>query len=128
VEDNAAVILGERGNGSAPWAMFHVTWTEWKNMFSLEIYCQAGKMRVEGLQGSYGPQKLDIYTMSPELGPPEIETIEYGAEDVSWDREWEHFREALLDEDERPLLGDLESAAYAWSCVEAAQASAIAPA
>jgi predicted dehydrogenase len=125
VEDNAAVILGvpaaDGGTGRRePWAMFHVTWTEWKNMFSLEIYCRTGKLRVEGLQGSYGPQKLDIYEMSPELGPPEVETIEYDPADVSWEAEWRHFREALLDEDERPLLGDLESAAYAWACVEEA--------
>jgi predicted dehydrogenase len=122
VEDNAAVILGlpadDDAGRRAPWAMFHVTWTEWKNMFSLEIYCRTGKLRVEGLQGSYGPQKLDIYTMSAELGPPVIETIEYDPRDVSWEAEWQHFRDAVISGDERPLLGDLESAGYAWSCVE----------
>jgi predicted dehydrogenase len=123
VEDNAVVVLGAAGADQrrAPWATFHVSWTEWKNMFSLEIYCRTGKLRVEGLQGSYGPQKLDIYTMSPELGPPEIETIEYEPGDVSWDGEWKHFRAAIIEQDERPLLGDLQSAAYAWSCVEEAQ-------
>jgi predicted dehydrogenase len=123
VEDNAVVVLGgsDEADRAAPWATFHVTWTEWKNLFSLEIYCRTGKLRVEGLQGSYGPQKLDIYAMSPELGPPEIETIEYDPRDVSWDAEWQHFREAILAEDGQPLLGDLEYAAYAWSCVEEAQ-------
>ena len=42
VEDNAVVILGDRGTG--PWALFHVSWTEWKNLFSLEIYCATGKL------------------------------------------------------------------------------------
>ncbi len=60
-----------------PWATFHVSWTEWKNLFSLEIYCRTGKLQVDGLQGSYGPQRLNIYAMSPELGPPEVETVEY---------------------------------------------------
>ena len=59
--------------------------------------------------------------MSPELGPPEVETVAFDPADVSWEAEWQHFRGAILDEDEQPLLGDLESAAYAWSCVEEAQ-------
>ena len=38
--------------------MFHVDWTEWKNIFSLEIYCRTAKLQVDGLAGSYGPQRL----------------------------------------------------------------------
>jgi predicted dehydrogenase len=122
VEDNAVVVLGgDQGARAAPWATFHVTWTEWKNTFSLEIYCRTGKLQVDGLQGSYGAPRLTIYTMSPELGPPAAETVEYDATDLSWNREWEHLREAVLAGDGRPLLGDLESAAYAWGCVEEAQ-------
>ena len=33
--------------------------------------------------------------MKPELGPPDVEEIDYPAEDVSWAREWEHFRSAI---------------------------------
>ena len=53
--------------------MLHVTWTEWKNLFSLEVYCQTAKLQVDGLVRSYGPQWLKIYRMGPELGPPELE-------------------------------------------------------
>jgi hypothetical protein len=59
--------------------------------------------------------------MRPELGPPEVETERYGDDDVSWDLEWRHFTEAIRAADGRELLGDLASARYAWSCVEAAQ-------
>ncbi len=121
VEDNAVLVLGADGPRDAPWATCHVTWTEWKNMFSLEVYCRTGKLQVDGLQGSYGPPRLTIYTMSPELGPPAVETIEYDPADASWDAEWKHLREAVIAGDGRPLLGDLESAAYAWGCVEDAQ-------
>jgi predicted dehydrogenase len=122
VEDNAALILGEGQGRTAPWAMLHVTWTEWKNLFSLEIYCRTAKLQVDGLVRSYGPQTLRIYRMSPELGPPQLEEIAYDPEDRSWRREWEHFAEALGAGDGRPLDGDLADALYAWTQVEAAYA------
>ena len=61
VEDNAALILGEAQSRTGPWAMLHVSWTEWKNLFSLEIYCRTAKIQVDGLVRSYGPQRLTIY-------------------------------------------------------------------
>jgi predicted dehydrogenase len=121
VEDNAALILGERSGRAAPWAMLHVTWTEWKNLFSLEIYCHTAKLRVDGLVRSYGSQTLRIYRMGPELGPPQLEEMAYGPSDLSWEREWEHFAE-VLDAGEGPLNGDLDDARYAWAQVEAAYA------
>jgi predicted dehydrogenase len=123
VDDNAVVVLGERGGSGdrSPWAMFHVSWTEWKNMFSLEIYCERAKFSVDGLVGSYGPQTLRIHRMRPELGPPDTETIHYAERDTSWESEWSHFAAAIRADDGRPLLGDLSSARYAWNCVEAVQ-------
>jgi predicted dehydrogenase len=120
VEDNAALLLGEAGVHRAPWATLHVSWTEWKNLFSLEIYCHVAKLQVDGLVRSYGPQRLRIYTMGPELGPPALEEIRYPPEDRSWTAEWEHFAEAIVAADGRPLLGDLRSARDAWEQVEAA--------
>ena len=49
----------------------------------------------EGLVRSYGPQKLRIFKMKPELGPPEVEELDYASEDGSWLAEWRHFREAI---------------------------------
>jgi predicted dehydrogenase len=121
VEDNAMLLLGEADSRTAPWAMLHVTWTEWKNMFSLEVYCRTAKLQVEGLVRSYGPQSLKIFRMSPELGPPELEERRYGAEDGSWVAEWAHFTEAIASDG--PLLGDLDDALYAWQCVEDAYAT-----
>jgi predicted dehydrogenase len=120
VEDNAVVILGERDDG--PWTMFHASWTEWKNLFSLEICCRTGKLEVNGLARSYGSQRLTIYAMRPELGPPDVETIEFASEDKSWVREWDEFAAAITADDGRVLHGDLESARYGWECVDAAYA------
>jgi predicted dehydrogenase len=117
VEDNAVLILGDRTAG--PWTLFHVSWTEWKNLFSLEIFCRTAKLQVDGLARSYGPQRLTRYLMAPELGPPDVDVVDYPAEDASWEAEWLHFRHAI-DAGEAPRL---DSAAYAWSCVEAAYES-----
>jgi predicted dehydrogenase len=120
VEDNAALILGEPEGRTAPWAMLHVSWTEWKNLFSLEIYCRHAKLAVDGLVRSYGAQQLRIYRMSPELGPPALEEVAFDDVDGSWGAEWEHFAKVIAEGGE--LLGDLGDAHYAWSCVEAAYA------
>jgi predicted dehydrogenase len=122
VEDNAALILGAADDRRAPWAMLHVTWTEWKNLFSLEAYCTTAKLQVDGLVRSYGAQRLKIYRMSPELGPPELEERVFGDEDLSWSREWEHFGTAIASG--APVLGGLEDARYAWSRVQDAYAQA----
>lgn len=125
VEDNAALLLGEAGSRDGPWTMLHVSWSEWKNLFSLKIYCLTAKIQVDGLTGSYGPQRLRIYRMGPELGPPALEEFHYPHVDDSWRAEWEHFAEAVLAADGRSLLGDLQSARDAWEQVETAYAASV---
>ena len=123
VDDNAVLVLGNEGGVGSPdpFALIHVSWTEWKNTFSLEIACRDAKLAVDGLVGSYGAQTLRIYKMRPELGPPDLEEVRYPDRDTSWVKEWHHFAEAIVTADGRPLLGNLASARYAWSCVERAQ-------
>lgn len=120
VEDNAALLLGVADDPHAPWAQLHVTWTEWKNLFSLEIYCRTGKLQVDGLQGSYGPQRLTVYAMKPELGPPDTEVFEFAREDVSWAAEWDVLRRAIVGAGEP--LDDLTGARWCWSVVSEAYA------
>jgi predicted dehydrogenase len=122
VEDNAALILGEPQSRTLPWAMLHVSWTEWKNLFSIEIYCRTAKIQVDGLGGSYGSERLRIYRMRPELGPPDLEEVAYPSKDGSWKAEWDHFARAITVGEERRLLGDLQSVRYAWAQIEAAYA------
>jgi predicted dehydrogenase len=121
VEDNAALVLGDGTDRRAPWAMLHVTWTEWKNLFSIEVYCRTAKLQVDGLVRSYGPQTLRIYRMSPELGPPALEEVGYPNEDHSWEAEWENVVAAVAGEG--TVLGGVADARYAWSMIEAAYAA-----
>jgi predicted dehydrogenase len=88
VEDNAFVQL-RTAAGQVAW--LHASWTEWKNLFSFEIYARHAKLHIEGLGGSYGPERLTHYQMLPELGPPRTEVHEFPGPDRSWALEFEDF-------------------------------------
>jgi len=88
VEDNAFVSLR---NAAGHTAWLHASCTEWKNLFSLEIYGRQGKLHWEGLGGSYGVERLTYYRMLPEMGPPETLIYEYPRGDQSWRLEMEEF-------------------------------------
>jgi predicted dehydrogenase len=107
VDDNAVLTLAD----DKRWATFHVSCSEWKNLFSFELYGRTGKILIEGLGGSYGKEKLTYYRMLPQMGPPEIETFDYDAPDRSWELDLKNLVEHI--EKKTPLLGDLVSARYA---------------
>ena len=94
VEDNAFMLLKHVG-GKPSW--LHATWTEWKNTFSLEVQTKRLKLQVDGLGGSYGPETLTIYTMKPEMGPPDVEKLEFIGPDQSWSLEWKEFCAAIQE-------------------------------
>jgi predicted dehydrogenase len=73
----------------------HASCSEWKNLFSFEIYGRTGKLHIEGLGGSYGVERLLFYEMLPEMGPPETTTWEYPGADESWKLEMDEFLEDI---------------------------------
>jgi len=91
VEDNGFVLLKTR-MGQVAW--LHASWTEWKNLFSFEVFARGAKLQVDGLGGSYGPERLTLFRMKPEMGPPEATGWEYPGEDHSWRDEFLAFGEA----------------------------------
>jgi predicted dehydrogenase len=92
VDDNAFLSLRTAG-GQTAW--LHVSCTEWKNMFSLELYGRDAKISIDGLGGSYGPEKCTYYKMLPQMGPPEITVWDYPAGDNSWAAEIGAFQEDI---------------------------------
>jgi predicted dehydrogenase len=88
VDDNAFLSLRTAANQTA-W--LHVSCTEWKNLFSLELYGRDAKVAIDGLGGSYGTERLTFYRMLPEMGPPETTAFEYPRGDESWQIETETF-------------------------------------
>ncbi|HET7294379.1 MAG TPA: Gfo/Idh/MocA family oxidoreductase [Vicinamibacteria bacterium] len=114
VEDNAFLSL-RTADGKTAW--LHASCTEWKNLFSFELFGRDGKLEVEGLGGSYGTERLALHRMLPGMGPPETRTWEYPAPDESWQLEFDDFRAAILAR--RPPLGTLDDALAALEIVEA---------
>ena len=94
VDDNAWAILSDASG--ATFSM-HVSSSEWKNEFKFEVYTRQRKYQWQGLGRSYGVEKLTIYTMTPEMGPPQVEVIEYSQDDNSWKLENENFFQAIQD-------------------------------
>jgi len=94
VEDNGFALL-KTAAGQIAW--LHASCTEWKNLFSFEIYGKAGKLQIDGLGGSYGPERLTWYRMLPQMGPPEATEFTFPSDDISWKREFEHFRQCIED-------------------------------
>ena len=60
-------------------------------------------MRIEGLDGSYGPETLELGIRNPAGGKPEITTFEFDPEDISWKNEWKEFITAI--EEKREPIG-----------------------
>lgn len=88
VDDNAFVSLRNKA-GQTAW--LHVSCSEWKNLFSLEIYGRNGKLHWEGLGGSYGMERLTYYKMLPQMGPPDTTIWEFPRGDASWKIEMAEF-------------------------------------
>jgi predicted dehydrogenase len=92
VEDNGFLLLK---NAKKQVAFLHASCTEWKNLFSMEIYGHKAKLEITGLGGSYGTERLTYYRMLPEMGPPETTTWEYPMSDDSWGVELSEFYEDI---------------------------------
>ncbi|MBI3457378.1 MAG: Gfo/Idh/MocA family oxidoreductase [Candidatus Rokubacteria bacterium] len=92
VEDNAFMLLK---TARQQVAFLHTSCTEWKNLFSFEIFGRQGKLDIAGLGGSYGTERLAYHRMLPQMGPPETTAWEYPVADTSWEAEFAEFVEDI---------------------------------
>ncbi len=92
VEDNGFLLLKTPKQQTA---FLHASCTEWKNLFSFELYGKKGKIDINGLGGSYGTERISFYKMSPKMGPPETLVWEYPMADDSWSFEFAEFLEDI---------------------------------
>jgi len=104
VDDNAFLSL-RTAAGQTAW--LHASCTEWKNLFSLELYGRDAKIAIDGLGGSYGVERLALYRMLPEMGPPETTIFEYPRGDESWALEIRAFEDDIrLNREPAPGLAE----------------------
>ena len=112
VDDNAFMILQNQNKQTA---FLQVSCTEWKNMFSFEIYGKKGKIDIIGLGGSYGIEKITFYKMLPEMGPPDTYSWEFPMQDNSWEVELDELYDDIIED--RAPVGNINDAYEALKIV-----------
>ena len=110
-EDNAFVILKNKNVTVS----FHVSTTNWKNIFSFEIFGDKGFLNIDGKGGSYGKETLVFGRRPPQFGVPQIEVFEFLG-DTSWQDEWINFVSAITKN--KKIIGDAKDGLEANRIVE----------
>ena len=114
VEDNGFCVIR---TASGQVAQIHVSWTQWVNIFELEVFGREGYLRLEGRDGHYGPQRLIWGKRRPDHGRPGEERFEFAPDD-SWTREWDEFYTAIHER--KQLTGSASDGLRAQQMIEAA--------
>jgi len=94
VEDNSFILMKNK----LVTAQLHASWTNWKNIFSFEIFGKEGFLQINGLGGSYGKERLIFGKRKKEFGVPTMREYLFD-EDTSWQKEWINFKNALLNKE-----------------------------
>ncbi len=119
LEDNAFVTCRTR---TGVCASLHSSVTQWKNVFSFEVFGKEGYLSVEGLGGGYGTEKL-VTGKTVFDRPFASETTEFRGGDISWKQEWAEFYRAIQSSGE-PIgsaIDGLESLRVVFAAYEAAR-------
>lgn len=115
VEDNCFVQLRTFDSQIAE---IHVSWTQWRNILSLELFGRDGYMHLTGRDGHYGQQQLTWGKRQENHGCPEEEIFHFPPPDNSWDLEWQEFLHAVHTK-QQPM-GNIEDSLCALAIVQAA--------
>lgn len=96
VEDNSFVLLKTK---KGQIAQLHASCTQWKNIFSMEIFCRTGQINIDGLGRSYGKETLTFYKMKPEMGIPDKFVYDWDTDD-SWEKEYANLLDSIENDKE----------------------------
>ena len=116
LEDNAFALLE---NDSATVSL-HVSATNWKNIFSFEIFGDKGFLSLDGKGGSYGEETLTLGIRPNKFGVPKTKIFRFSG-DTSWENEWRNFVYAISRK--KKIIGDGLDGLMANKIVEAVERS-----
>jgi predicted dehydrogenase len=119
LEDNAFGLF-RYANGAV--ASLHTSWTQWKNLFSVEIFGDKGSLSIEGLGGSYGIEQLVTAVRNSSGGVPYMKEEVFDGPDRSWQLEWHDFVSAVTEG--AAYLGTPEDGIASMTMVDALYRSA----
>jgi predicted dehydrogenase len=97
LEDHAFAWLDLRGGARFS---IEVSLTQWKNLFYFELVGERGTIVIEGLGGSYGPERLTLIRRPEQFGVPEIARETFADSDHCWLAQWEEMERAIRCGDE----------------------------
>lgn len=106
IEDNVFAIYKNSKNGIV--ASLHSTMTQWRHLFSFEIFLERGYITINGLltnSGTYGEEAMSIVenrSTAPAATWTKEEEIKYKVNN-SWCSEVEMFFKAIKDDTEIPI-------------------------
>lgn len=120
IEDNVFAIF--KNNQTGLCASLHSTMTQWRYLFSLELFLEKGSLILNGLKtssGAYGDEILTIRENNIPFvaGKSNQEEQIHFKEDFSWDLEIEHFFDSIENK-ERPTLGNSTDAVKLMSAIK----------
>lgn len=111
IEDNVFAILENTENNVV--AQLHSTMTQWRHLFSLEIFLERGYMTLNGLlttSGAYGDEILTVAEMADPVTSSRIVEENYAFKvNTSWKSEVAHFFD-IIDHQATPEYGTSEDA------------------
>jgi predicted dehydrogenase len=93
LDDNGMAVFRMQ---SGALASVHSSLTQWKNLFSFQVFGEDGYLGVEGLGASYGTEKL-IMGRRDFTAPFQDTVTEFRGGDSSWREEWEEFTQAIAE-------------------------------
>jgi predicted dehydrogenase len=98
LEDNAFALF-RTAKGQV--ASLHSSLTQWKNVFTFELFGHDGYIIIDGLGGGYGTEKATL-GKKVFFEPFRDETTEFRGGDISWFEEWKELL-AAIEEKREPL-------------------------
>lgn len=98
IEDNVFALMRDSQSGLE--VSFHSTMTQWRHLFSLEVFLERGYLVLNGLKtssGTYGAEELSVATnrTTAPAATWESERKFLFETDVSWDSEAQHFVDVI---------------------------------